>query len=200
MSTGWLSLAALVYVGGLVILRHKRQGLVGYVWGAFGLAGLIILFGEAGTWNVPLGAVQIDALAWMGGLAGLGLTTLGPGTLVVPDPTGWSVLSVGIECSTLIESAVFIGLILFYPRFPAADRFMRLLLGLGGTLLVNLIRLSVIVGMVYLLGKPAVPWAHAVVARLVFFAGIVVIYWKLLTLPTLQMVRRDMEVSGRAVR
>lgn len=200
MTDSWLGLAALVYVAGLVILRRKRQGLTGYVWGAFGLAGLIILFGESGGWNVPLGAVQIDALAWLGGWAGLGLSTLGPGTLVVPDPSGWSVLSVGIECSTLIESAVFIGLVLFYPRFPPADRFMRLVLGLGGTLLVNLIRLSVIVGMAHLLGKPAVPWAHAVVARLVFFVGIVGIYWKLLTLPTLHLVRRDMEVSGRGVR
>jgi exosortase family protein XrtG len=200
MSTGWLGVTVLVYVLGLILLREKRHALIGYVWGAFGLAALIVLFGEVGGWNIPLGAVQINALAWLGGLAGIGLTTLGPGVLVVPDPSGWSVLSVGIECSTLIESAVFIGLILFYPRFPAADRLMRLMLGLAGTLLVNLVRLSVIVGMAYVFGKPAVPWAHAVIARLVFFAGIVAIYWKLLTLPTLQLVRRDMEVSGRAVR
>jgi exosortase family protein XrtG len=200
MSAGWLGLAVLAYVAGLIVLRRKRQGLIGYVWGAFGFAALIVLFGESGGWNVPLGAVQVSALAWLGGLAGMGLATLGPGTLVVPDPTGWSVLTVGIECSTLIELSVFTGLILFYPRFPAADRFMRLILGLGATLLVNLVRLSVIVGMVYVLGKPAVPWAHAVIARLVFFGGIVAIYWKLLTLPTLQLVRRDLEVSGRAVR
>ena len=67
MTNGWLSLAVLVYVAGLVILRQKRQGLLGYVWGAFGLAGLIVLFGEFGGWNVPLGAVQVDALAWLGG-------------------------------------------------------------------------------------------------------------------------------------
>lgn len=200
MNPTWLGGAVAIYIGGLVFLRRQRQGLIGYAWAAFGFAGLVVLLGQYGGWNIPLGAFQIAALAWMGNLFGAGLSILSPGTLVVPDPTGWSVLSVGIECSTLIESAVFIGLILFYPRFPPADRFMRLTLGLAGTIFVNLIRLSVIVLMVMTLGKPAVPWAHAVVARLVFFVGIVVIYWKMLTMPTLQLVRRDLEVSGRAVR
>jgi hypothetical protein len=53
--------------------------------------------------------------------------------------------------------------------------------------------------MVMTLGKPAVPWAHAVVGRLVFFVGIVIVYWRMLTLPTLRVVRRDLEVSGRSV-
>jgi exosortase family protein XrtG len=200
MTTTWLAVGLAVYGAGLVLLRRHRQGLIGYVWAAFGLAGLLVMMGEAGGWNVPLGAVQVQALTWTGNLLGLGLSTLGPGTLVVPDPTGWSVMSVGIECSTLIECSIFIGLVLFYPRFPAGDRFLRLIVGLAATLGVNLVRLSVIVGMVWLLGKPALPWAHAVVARLVFFGGIVVVFWKLLTLPTLQLVRRDLEVSGRAVR
>jgi exosortase family protein XrtG len=200
MTAPWLTLGLVVYVIGLVLLRRHRQGLIGYVWAAFGLAGLVVMLGQAGGWNVPLGAVQVQALAWMGNQLGLGLTILGPGILVVPDPSGWSVMTVGIECSTLIECAIFVGLVLFYPRFPPGDRFVRLIAGLAATLGINLLRWSIIVGMVWFLGKPALPWAHAVVARLVFFAGIVFVFWKMLTLPTLQLVRRDLEVSGRAVR
>jgi hypothetical protein len=33
----------------------------------------------------------------------------------------------------------------------------------------------------------------------VFFVGIVFVYWRMLTLPTIRFVRRDLEVSGRAV-
>jgi hypothetical protein len=47
------------------------------------------------------------------------------------------------------------------------------------------------------LGKDAAPLAHAVVARLVFFAGMIYVYWRLLTLPTLRIIRREMEVTGR---
>jgi exosortase/archaeosortase family protein len=124
---------------------------------------------------------------------------LAPATLLVPDPTGWSVLQIGLECSTLIEASVFAGLLLFYPRLPPRDRALRLGAGLGATFLINLARLAVIIGMVMILGKPAVPWAHAVVGRMVFFVGIVIVYWRMLTLPTLRLVRRDMEVSGRSV-
>jgi exosortase family protein XrtG len=194
-----MALALAVYIAGLLALRRRRHGLIGYLWGAFGLAALLILAGWVGGWNRPLGAFQASLLETIWGWFGLEVTTLNGAELVVPDPTGWSVLAIGIECSTLIELSVFAGLLLFYPRFPAAERLRRLLGGLGATLLINLVRLSVIIAMVAALGKPVVPWAHAVVGRMVFFVGIVIIYWRMMTLPTIRFVRRDLEVSGRAV-
>jgi exosortase family protein XrtG len=194
-----MALALAIYIIGLLALRRRRYSLLGYLWGAFGLAALLITAGWVGGWNEPLGAVQANLLATLWSRFGLGVTTLEGAELVVPDTTGWSVLAIGIECSTLIELSVFAGLLLFYPRFPAAERLQRLVGGLAATLLINLLRLSVIIGMVAALGKPAVPWAHAVVGRLVFFVGIVFVYWRMLTLPTVRFVRRDLEVSGRAV-
>jgi len=199
VTTGMLSALVVIYLVGLLLIRRRRWGLVGYLWSAFGLAALIVLIGTYGGWHEPLGSFQASLLTTASSWFGLALTTLGRATLVVPDPTGWSVLQIGIECSTLIEISVFAGLILFYPRFPAEERLLRLVLGLVATLAINLVRLAVIVLMVSTLGKPAVPLAHAVVARLVFFVGVVYVYWRMLTLPTLWMVRRDLEVSGRAV-
>jgi len=194
-----MALALAVYIVGLLALRRRRHGLIGYLWGAFGLAALLIMAGWVGGWNEPLGAIQANLLEIVWGWFGLAVSTLEGAELVVPDPTGWSVLAIGIECSTLIELSVFAGLLLFYPRFPPAERLRRLFGGLGATVIINLIRLSVIIGMVAALGKPAVPWAHAVVGRLVFFVGIVIVYWRMLTLPTIRFVRRDLEVTGRAV-
>ena len=194
-----MALALAVYIIGLLALRHRRYSLTAYLWGAFGLAALLILAGWLGGWNEPLGAAQASLLEIFWGWFGLGLSTLNGAELVVPDPTGWSVLAIGIECSTLIELSVFAGLLLFYPRFPPAERLRRLIGGLAATVIINLIRLSVIIAMVAVLGKPAVPWAHALVGRMVFFVGIVFVYWRMLTLPTIRFVRRDLEVSGRAV-
>ena len=199
MTTTHVALAAIVYLVGLLVLRAQRSRLIGYLWAAFGLAALLFMLGLLGEWNLPLGALQASALTAAAGLFGVKLSALGPATLIVPDPTGWSVLGIGVECSTLIEGSVFLGLMLFYPRFPAGERLLRIAIGLTATVLVNLLRLGVIVLIVTTLGKPAVPWAHAVVARLVFFAGIVYVYWRMMTLPTLTMIRRDLEVSGRSV-
>jgi exosortase/archaeosortase family protein len=97
----------------------------------------------------------------------------------------------------LVEGAVFSGLMLFYPRFTRKERFLRLAAGLGGTFLVNTIRLALIVAVIVTLGKGAAPLAHTVLGRLVFFVGIVIIYWKLFTLPTLNLVRKDLSASMR---
>jgi exosortase family protein XrtG len=198
MSILGLALFVSVYLAGLVFLRRIRKGLIGYAWGAFGLAATLVFAGQIGGWNVPLGAAQAWLLEQASNLIGAGLRTVGPEhALVVPDSTGWSILQVGIECSALIEVSIFAGLLLFYPRFPPGERLKRLALGVLLTILINLARLTVIVVMVAWLGKPALPWAHAVVGRLVFFLGILILYWRMLTLPTLAMVRREIETTQR---
>jgi exosortase family protein XrtG len=198
MTTQTLSLLAALYLAGLVLLRRARYTLIGYVWGAFGLAALGVIAAQLGGWNVLLGRVEVATLVRAGGWLGLAVGGLHGSSLIVPDPTGWSILNIGVECSTLIEAFVFVGLLLFYPRIPPVQRLLRLGIGLVAIYLINLVRLGVIVGMIMWLGKPAAPVAHAIVARLVFFVGMIAIYWWLLTLPTLRVIRRDMEVTGRA--
>ena len=197
MNTLVLTVFAGIYLAGLVLLRKARQGLVGYVWSAFGLAGILIFAAQIGNWNAPLGAFQAEILARASALLGGGLRTIAGGGLVVPDPTGWSILQIGIECSALIEISIFVSLMLFYPRIPAGERFLRIAIGVLATLAINLLRLGIIVAMAETLGKPAVPWAHAVVGRLVFFVGILLLYWRMLTLPTLTIIRRELEVTRR---
>jgi exosortase family protein XrtG len=196
----WLAVGLAVYLTGLLALRRQRNGLIGYLWAAFGLAALIIVAGQVGGWNVPLGAFEAQVMATGASALRFDLTTISPASMVVRDPTGWSILQIGVECSALIELSVFTGLLVFYPRFTLSQRAVRLAGGLSATFMLNLLRLAVIVAMVALLGKPAVPWAHAIVGRMVFFVGVVYIYWRMLTLPTLHLVRRDLEVSGRAIR
>ncbi len=197
MSPLALSIFCAVYLAGLLLLRKARKGLLAYLWDAFGLAAILIFAGQIGGWNTPLGSLQAGILAWISNLVGGGLQIVEGGGLVVPDPTGWSILQIGIECSALIEISIFIGLMLFYPRLPPGERVRRIGAGVLATIAVNLIRLAIIAVMVATLGKPIVPWAHAIVGRLVFFVGILFLYWRMLTLPTLMMVRRELEVTQR---
>jgi len=197
MSSLALSIFCVVYLGGLLLLRKGRKGLIAYIWAAFGLAAILIFAGQLGGWNMPLGAFQAGILVRLSDLVGAGLQIVEGGALVVPDPTGWSILQVGIECSALIEMSIFVGLMLFYPRLPAGERLGRVTFGVLATIAINLIRLGIIAAMVATLGKPIVPWAHAIVGRLVFFVGILYLYWRMLTLPTLTMVRRELEVTRR---
>jgi exosortase family protein XrtG len=198
MSILGLGLFTAAYLAGLVLLRKARRGLLSYLWSAFGLAAILVFAGQIGGWNIPFGAAQAWVVRLAGNLLGANLQQVGAdGALVVPDPTGWSILQIGIECSALIEMAIFAGLILFYPRIPSGERFRRLFFGSMATIGINLIRLAIIVAVVMWIGKPAISWAHALIGRLVFFAGILLVYWRMLTVPTLAIVRREMETARR---
>jgi len=199
MTSNLLALIVLVYIGGLLLLRQRQHALLGYTWSAFGFAMVLILAGQYGGWHDVLGHLQALILRAAASSINVNLELLGQSNLVVPDPTGWSVLSIGIECSTLIEASVFAGIMLFYPRFPLQERLLRTGIGIAATFLINLVRLSVITLVIAWFGKPAVPVAHAFIGRLIFFVGIVGVYWYMLTLPTLRMVKRDLEVTGRSV-
>jgi len=188
-----------LYIIGLIWLQRKRWRLSRYVWGAFGLTFLFIHLSLLQGWNEALAAVEAQHVQSIMAVLGARLQIFEATTLLVPDSTGWTGLQVGVECSTLIELSVFAGLVLFYPRFSLQTRWKSLLLGVIGTYLLNLLRLMIIAGMVTIWGKSVVVLAHAVIARVIYFGGIVLLYWFLLTRPTLIMVRRSIESSGRAV-
>jgi exosortase family protein XrtG len=200
MSWPELQVTIAVYVGGLIGLHSRKSHLLLYVWGAFGFAFVAIQLCLLQGWDVALSAAEAQHISTIVSPLGVSLTFLDSVTVLVPDPTGWSSLRFSIECSTLIELCTFVGLMLYYPRLSLRKRWTYLAVGGVGTYLLNLLRVLIIVSMIVVWGKPVVPIAHAVVGRLVYFVGVVALYWFLLTRPTLALVHRSIETTGRAVR
>ncbi len=195
-----LQLATAVYLLGLIWVHRQGWQLLLYIWSAFGFAYLSIHLSLLQGWNVALATLEARHLQAIMAWLGVKLSFVDDTTLLVPDPTGWSGMRIGVECSTLIELSVFSGLMLFYPRLTLEKRWKYLALGCIGTYTLNMVRLVIVAAIIAAWGKPAVPIAHAIVGRLVYFAGVVALYWFLLTRPTLALVRRSIEASGRAVR
>jgi exosortase family protein XrtG len=195
-----LQLIAGIYLAGLLWTRQRQWRLLQYVWGAFGFAFLGIHLSLIQGWDVWLSALEVRHVQSLMAPLSIHLQYVDKTTLLIPDSTGWSGLRVGVECSTLIELSVLAGLVLFYPRLALNQRWSYLTIGLLGTYLLNLLRIIVIVMLIWIWGKPIVPFAHAIFGRLLYFVGVVALYWFLLTRPTLKLVHRSIEVSGRAVR
>lgn len=186
----WLAVVYFFY-------RH-RIWLPFYVVGAVGLAFLIIF---ASRWLIPLEmtlerytAYDVHDLAnWFG--VETRIFQEAPGAilvLVVPQEQGWVLLEVGIECSGLLEEAVLIGLLAFYPGWPLYRRLSLLSFGLIATYVGNLIRVLFIVFTLHYMGKDAIFLAHTLVGRILFFGIVVLIYWLVLTWPTLDQVRANL--------
>lgn len=198
----WLLLQKLtvVYIIGFLILQRRQWWFIMYLWGAFGLAFLIVELSVLQNWHILLENVEAQHVQSIMGMFGTPIEVINGQTLMVPDSTGWSGLSVGAECSTLLEIAVFSGLLLFYPQLPNRKRWLYFALGVLMIYLLNLARILLIVLMVLQWGKEIVPFAHVVVARVFYFSGMVVLYWFLLTRPMLKLVRQSVAMREQRVR
>ena len=165
-----------------------------YVLGSAGLALFVVVLGrevlplETGLRIATANVVNVTA-----GLLGLNTTVdrVDAGSLLVigvPFHQQWTNLSIGLECSGLLEGSVLIGLVAFFPASSMVTRSKLLILALVATFVANIIRMMVIVGAVGMLGQGALDVAHVVLGRIVFFALAVMIYWFVITKPTLRTV------------
>ncbi len=199
--------AIAAWVVALWFLRSGRIWLPYYLVGAIGFAVGLVLLGHG-----PLGLERLLAIGTAKG-ASFAAGTIGIQTrlfsgaadsilvLVVRQPVGWTLLTVGIECSGLLEGATIAGLTLFYPLLKPVRRAWLVLAGLVATAAANIVRVLVIIATLHWGGKDALFVAHSVVGRGIFFALVVVIYWLAMTTPTLRQLRRKAaEPVGTGVR
>ena len=117
---------------------------------------------------------------------------LGRSGLAIPNHTGWAVFDIGIECSALLETFAFAGLVGFYPAFAKGRKTLTVGAGAVATWVINLLRILLIVAIINAFGTDWVYAAHAVFGRIFFFAATVALYWYLVTRPTIRIVSADL--------
>jgi len=125
------------------------------------------------------------------------LVSEAPGTLlvlVVPQIDGWTVFQVGVESSGILEMAVLIGIVGFYPGWSVSRRFYAASLGIAATFFANVVRITFIAWMIQNVGKDALFISHTVIGRLIFALLVLVIFWFVLSMGTLSAMFKRMNV------
>lgn len=190
----------MIYVAGALwaavylFLRRSRAWLLAYVVGAVGFTLIFVYFARGSALESAFETAGAVGAHYIGN--GLGIPTKvffnAPGTLlvlIVYQKAGWTAVEVDIECSGLLESIVFIGLVLFFRGLPWVRKMWYISVGLMFTFIVNLLRIVVIVVMITHFGKGAIYLAHTVVGRAVFFALVINLYWYTFTRTTMETLR-----------
>ncbi len=178
------------------LARKKRWWLTFYAAGAIAVVSFIISFLILTGYDNYLMGIEALNIAYIASFLGIPSNFLPPNAFIFPDPTGWSIFGIGFECSSIIEISVLAGLLLLYPGYSWSRKFKFAFIGIAITYVANLIRMLSIVYIVNIFGKTSLYFAHAIVGKLIFFAFVVVLYWYLLTRPTLGIVR-DKIKSGK---
>ena len=179
-----------IWLGLLILLRRRQHWTLAYIFGAFGLTLELVFLAEylgLDQLLVNIASFHVDLLVQKLFHFKIELLTMGRLQLFYPDG-GSSILKLGIECSAVLESAILVSLIAFYPLFSREQKLLRITFGLVMTYIINLARLMIIVLMTYKLGPDYIFIAHALAARVFFFFCEIFLYWWLLSKPTVRIV------------
>ncbi len=185
-----------LYIGVVIFFRMKKMWFPYFLVGAFGLTFIIIFTLVTLGLDERIGSIEIGHVNTLSHVFGVDTRVFDGTDLAVPDPTGWSILSINVECSGILESATIFSLLLFYPAFFVPKKIFLITIGMIFTYIANLARMLLIVGITTVYGKDMVYFAHAVLGRVVFFLLVVGIYWYFVTRPSLGVVyKRAQEVT-----
>jgi exosortase family protein XrtG len=194
--------AAVSWLAVVYFFYRYRIWLPFYVIGAVGLAFLVIAVGRTllplETLLEQFTAFNVHDIAQVFGVE-TRIFAASPGVilvLVIPQTQGWTLVDIGVECSGLLEEAVLIGLLSFYPSWSLPRRIGLISAGVAATYLGNLVRVLFIVLTLHEWGKDSLFLAHTLVGRVIFFFIVVGIYWVVLTGPTLKQIRLNLQYSA----
>ncbi|MEW6276497.1 MAG: exosortase family protein XrtG [Bacillota bacterium] len=189
----FLMAAALLWVVGLAFFRSHRIWVFYFPWGAVGLTLLLILFLRGSPVEYHLERATALLLQQVMGLLSIPASVFdraaGMVLVFIEAEKSWTALGIDIECSGLLESCVFLGLVFFYPAFSLPKRIFYASTGILAIYLINLLRLCTIVFLINACGRQAIYLAHTLAGRLVFFFLIVALYWAIFSRPTLAALR-----------
>jgi exosortase family protein XrtG len=193
---GMLIAGTLLWAIVVLGLRRGRRWLLFYLTGGLGFILVVLFWTTYFGFDTALEALEARMAVAISGAVGIALSLLGDTGLAIPNHTGWAVFDVGIECSALLEMSAIVGLIAFYPAFSAARKASTMAVGTAVTFAVNMARIMLIVVLINAFGTSWVFAAHAVFGRILFFIGTVVLYWWLITRPTVGKVATILEEAS----
>lgn len=179
-----------IWLALVLIFRRQRQWLLYYLVAAFGLTLQLVFLAEYFGIDqilVNIASFHVSLIAKAVFHVPIELLSNGRFQLMYLDGSS-SILKLGIECSAILESSVILSLIIFYPLFDWKQKILRAGFGLVVTYVINLVRLMIIVLMAYRFGPDYIFVAHAGVARAFFFIFELLLYWYLITKPTVKVV------------
>jgi len=188
-------IACILWLLILLFFLHSKIWVFYYIWGAVGSCCLLVLLLHGSFVEYRIEHYTGVFLHYL--LDYVGITTYifdkAPGTLLVLTKldNSWTTINIDIENSAILEMCIFFGLSIFYPVLKIAKRIWFTIGGLILIYIINMIRLLTVIFCIHSGGRSMSFIAHTLVGRLVFFILIVAIYWRFITLPSLQKARED---------
>lgn len=164
----------------LSVLKRARTDAFYFLIGSAGLFAILLL------WSKPYGVWLFSTMiTWVVGVIGHGTgmftTFYSQHIIQVAAPHHASILLVDYECSGIIETTAFWGLVAFFPVYSPQRRLVLAIIGALWFFAANVIRLSFIAIVIHFLGDGAFYIAHSILGRLLFYLIAILLYYLVFT-------------------
>lgn len=172
----------------LSVLKRAKTAAFYFITGAAGLFLIIILLSKPyGIWLISTMITWVVGV--LGHITGLFNTFYMSHVIQVVTKNSTNIFLVDFECSGIIESAAYIGLIAFYPVYTLQQRLKFGVIGLVTIFGANVLRLTFVAIVIYYFGSQAFYLAHSILGRLIFYVIIITLYYLVFT--KAQLLRRN---------
>ena len=194
-----IAVGFVIWLGITVFFRRYRVWPFYFIWGAVGFTFVLILL-LRGTFLEYQMEYQTGLLLHHF-FKLFDVTTYvfdkAPGTLLVliKIDSSWTTIDIDIESSGLLETCILLGLVLFFPAFNLLEKTLFSFAGVCAVYAINLLRLVLVISMIHWGGRSLNFVSHTLLGRLLFFALVIALYWRIFTKPSLKKVRENVEVA-----
>lgn len=172
------ALAVWIYV--LTVLHRANLTFFKFLVGSVGLFIFMMVILQP-LLTEPLSRAVAAATGVLGDLTGM-YKSYYQYALIFIDHNGQSIsLYIDYECSGVIELLAFTSLVWFFPLYKWFEKLLVSVIGILWIFAANILRLTVICAMVYLLGNDIFFFAHAIFGRIIFYALSIVLFFYVFT-------------------
>lgn len=173
----------------VLVFRKQRQWLLYYMFAAFGFTIQLVFLAE----HFGLDQIMVNIASFHSSLLakalGIPNEILSQGRIMLTSKAGENIiLKIGIECSAILEATVLVSLVVFYPAFRRRQKLLKIIFGLSLTYVINILRMFIIVFITFTYGTGAIYIAHALIGRFFFFIAAIILYWYIITKPSIRGV------------
>ena len=183
MNPIFLILIAAVWLYLLHVFKKANLKAWSFLWGSLGLFMILMVFVRPYVTD-PLARCVCAVAGLVGKIGGTYSAYFKYGILFVTTKAGSSMtLMVDMECSGVIEIMAFLCLLIFYRVYTVPERIIVSVLGFVYIMLCNALRVSIICLAVHFWGTGAYYVVHTFVARIIFYALSVLLYFYVFTKP-----------------
>ncbi|MFT8469926.1 MAG: exosortase family protein XrtG [Oenococcus sp.] len=178
--TSLILIGTLIWVYLLSVFKRAKLTAFYFILGSIGLFFILIALSRPyGVWL--LSSLVTWGTGILGSLTGMFSTFYRENLIEIANTHHTILMFVDYECSGIIETTAFWGLVAFYPVYSRKE---RSLIAVGGALwiyLANILRLFVVATLIYFFGGQAFFWAHSILGRLFFYILVIILYYNVFT-------------------